>query len=106
MTVSKEEKNKHKINMTQILIYTSKSRTDPLPKRDFRQGQLEPLQASSVRVAVALAVGLLYIHAELVLLIAAHVGVAHEVQRVVMDPQHGRHKVQFHLRHTGNNMKG
>ena len=53
-----------------------------------------------VRVAVPLAVGLLHVHAELVLLVTAHVGVAHEVQRVVVDAHHRRHKVQLDLETT------
>lgn len=51
-----------------------------------------------VRVAVSVAVGLLHVHAELVLLVAAHVGVAHEVQGVVMNAHRRSDKVQFDLR--------
>ena len=50
-----------------------------------------------VRVAVSLAVRLLHVHAELILLVTAHVGVAHEVQRVVVDAHHRRDKVQLDL---------
>lgn len=50
-----------------------------------------------VRVTVSIAVGLLHIHAELVLLVTAHVRVTHEVQRVVMNAHRGCNKVQLHL---------
>lgn len=51
----------------------------------------------SVWVAVAIAVSLLDVYVELVLLVTAHVGVAHEVQGVVVNAHCWCHKVQFHL---------
>lgn len=48
-------------------------------------------------VGVAVAFRLLHIHAELVLLVTAHVGVAHEIQRVVVRPRSRGHEIQLHL---------
>lgn len=58
----------------------------------------------SVRVRVAL--GLLDVHAEFVLLVTAHVGVAHEEQRVVLGARGRRHEIQLHLGTRGHGVTG
>lgn len=58
-----------------------------------------------VGVTDSIAVGLLHIHAELVLLVTAHVCVTHEVQRVVMNAHRGCNKVQLHLQRGAVNDK-
>lgn len=50
-----------------------------------------------ITVTVSLTVCLLNVRAELVFLVTAHVGVAHEVQRVVVHTNNGCHKVEFYL---------
>lgn len=52
---------------------------------------------SPALVGVAVALRFFHVHAELVLLVAAHVGVAHEVQRVVVRPRGRGHEIQLHL---------
>lgn len=56
---------------------------------------------SSVGIAVSITVRLLHVNAELVLLVTAHVGVTHEVQRVVVDAHCWSNKVQFDLQRWG-----
>lgn len=51
----------------------------------------------SVGVAVCITVGLFHVCAELVLLVTTHVGIAHEVQRVVVNAHCRCNKVQFDL---------
>lgn len=54
-------------------------------------------RCSPALVGVAVALRFFHVHAELVLLVAAHVGVAHEVQRVVVRPRGRGHEIQLHL---------
>lgn len=50
-----------------------------------------------ITVAFAVTLALLYIDAEFILLVTAHVGVAHEKDGVVVVTRGGGHKVQFDL---------
>lgn len=51
-----------------------------------------------ITVTFPLTVCFINIHAKLVFLVAAHVGIAHEVQCVVVHTNNRCHKVKFHLR--------
>lgn len=67
-----------------------------IQKHAGRSRRISARLPGSIRIAVALS--LLHVHAEFVLLVAPHVGIAHEVQGVVVGPGGWCHKVQFHLK--------
>lgn len=48
-------------------------------------------------ITVTIAVSLLHVHTELVLLVAAHVSVAHEEDDIVVVAMDGRHEIEFYF---------
>lgn len=77
-----------------------KTHTDP-SQYQTKCWRLQWSSYCSVWVTVSLTVGLLHICAELVLLVTAHVCVAHEVKGVVVNAHCWSNKVQLHLQREG-----